>query len=272
MIYKADTRIEGIIESLKIIIADLRHRAKTAKTETEKWEMKHIGGMRAGVSKTRGMKNLAEVETRQKWAAGATKISNATVKGKIVEYLWHLKKMGYEPSTVKSYVGIIKTLCEKQVDLFEPENVKLFIAQQKGWGTGRRANVIKAYTAFLRMLGLKWEKPRCNVKKGLPRPPTTEQVKQLIAAATRKYAPIFRFMAETGPSPKEVSIMSEKNFDFERNLVYIEGRKGHSDRIVPISNELAALMRTYLAKYKSFPSNERIGRKFRDIRNKLRQS
>ena len=35
VIYQADTKIEDIIASLKIIMADLRHRAKTQKAEVE---------------------------------------------------------------------------------------------------------------------------------------------------------------------------------------------------------------------------------------------
>jgi len=50
-------------------------------------------------------KNLAEVETRiEKWAAGATSTTNvsADLKGKIIEFLWHLKKEGYSEQTIKT--------------------------------------------------------------------------------------------------------------------------------------------------------------------------
>jgi len=41
-------------------------------------------------------KNLAEVETRKKQAAGATaKSSEAEIKGKLIEYAWWMKKQGY---------------------------------------------------------------------------------------------------------------------------------------------------------------------------------
>ncbi|MEM2093456.1 MAG: hypothetical protein QXE16_04145 [Candidatus Bathyarchaeia archaeon] len=63
-------------------------------------------------------------------------------------------------------------------------------------------------------------------------------------------------MAETGAAPIDVSVLTERSFDFERGTVYIEGKKGHLDRIIPISPELAALMKEYLTRYKAFPSSQ----------------
>jgi integrase len=214
------------------------------------------------------VENLVAVENPTEVGQREATADAAQVKGKIIEFLWYLEKMGYEQSTAKGYFAILRHLDKKGVDVFNPETVKLHIAEQ-GWNLGRKANVIKAYNLFAKMNGLEWQKPRCNPRKGLPRPPSTEQAKQLIAASTRKFAITFRFMAETGASPTEVENMTEKNFNFTRNKVYIEGRKGHLDRMVPISNELAALMKTYLTKYKRFPKSWKLGRKFRQTRNSL---
>jgi len=216
-----------------------------------------------------GSKNLVTVETQE---TGQREATTADVKGKIVEFLWHLKKEGYAEDTIKTYVRTLELLQKRGADLTNAESVKMIIAQQvelKRWGDGRRSNAIKAYTAFLQMLGSDWKKPKYKFKKGLPRPPTTEQVKQLIAAASKKYAPIFRFMAETGASPIETSILSERSFDFARNTVYIEGRKGHLDRILPLSPELSGLMKEFLTKYGKFPPGDSVGRKWRKYRNML---
>lgn len=217
------------------------------------------------------MVNLVPVKSTQQnknQAAGAARKTQQDSKGKIVEFLWYLKKQGYAESTIRSYVYLLKILVKRGADILDPESVKEVIAVQL-WDIGRKHNAVKAYTAFLRMQNKKWDKPRYNPPKGLPRPPTTEQVKQLVAGASKKYAPIFRFMAETGASPIEVSIMSEKNFDFERWTVYIEGKKGHLDRVVPMSQELIALMRTYFAKYGRFPSSDKMGQRWRKYRDRL---
>lgn len=106
-------------------------------------------------------KNLAAVETRTE-----TGQREATEKAEVTESLWHLRKIGYEASTAKGYVDIIKMLRRQGVNLLEPESVKMFMAQQN-WKIGRKANVVKAYSAFLRMRGLEWDKPRCKPKERL---------------------------------------------------------------------------------------------------------
>lgn len=61
----------------------------------------------------------------------------------------------------------------------------------------------------------------------------------------------------------------ERNFDFQRNIVYIEGRKGHLDRIVPMSSELSFLMKQYLIKYSKFPLSDKMGQRWRKYRDRL---
>jgi len=186
---------------------------------------------------------------------------------KILTTLVKLKVNGLSEFSIKGISNKLIHLA-RYADLDDPESVKRHIAFKKAKAS-YKDSLVKAYDYYVKLNSLSWIRPRYNAKKGLPRPPTTEQVKQLIASATRKYAPIFRFMSETGPSPIEVSIMTEKNFDFERNTVFIEGRKGHLDRYVPMSQELSALMKTFFSKHKRFPGLLRLERKYRDIRNEL---
>ncbi|MEM2130109.1 MAG: hypothetical protein QXZ70_05885 [Candidatus Bathyarchaeia archaeon] len=54
------------------------------------------------------MKNLATVESQGSGHAGATATANA--KGKIVEFLWYLKKQGYTETTTRTYVSIMRML------------------------------------------------------------------------------------------------------------------------------------------------------------------
>jgi len=98
------------------------------------------------------MKNLVEVESRiEKRAAGATKLDSATVKGKIVEFLWYLKRENYAESTIGRYVKEIKLLIKRGANILDPEDVKETIAKQK-WCDNRRAQVYYVYDAFVKML------------------------------------------------------------------------------------------------------------------------
>ena len=213
------------------------------------------------------MEEKADTESR---AAGATgKQVERDAKGKIIEFIWHLKREGYSEDTIKTYAGIMKRLISLGADIFNPEDVKTVIAKKRAeWSEGRWQNVIKAYSAFLKMSGCSWSKPRTRFKRGLPRPPTPDQVKQLIAGASRKYATVFKFLAETGCSPIEAACLTERDFDFERGVVYVKGRKGHLDRVIPMSPELTLLMKEFFAKYGAFPRADQMGRKWRKYRDR----
>jgi len=63
--------------------------------------------------------------------------------------------------------------------------------------------------------------------------------------------------------------MTEKTSTLKAAEFTLKGRNGHLDRMVPLSNELAALMKMYLAAYKRFPKSYKLSKRFRQIRNGL---
>jgi hypothetical protein len=73
----------------------------------------------------RGTKNLAEVETRQeKPMREGTKTDQATVKGKIVQFVWKLKNEGYQETTIREYTTELETLLRKGANLLDPRVLK----------------------------------------------------------------------------------------------------------------------------------------------------
>jgi hypothetical protein len=95
------------------------------------------------------MKNLVEVEPKINGHAGATKDN----KGKIIEYLWFLKKEGYAESTFIRNVRLLKTLTKRGGNLLDSESIKLVIAEQQNWKATTKEHAVTAYTCFLRMHG-----------------------------------------------------------------------------------------------------------------------
>jgi len=214
-------------------------------------------------------KNLVVLETRhQKQDAGATTELDVTID----QFKAYLTKKQLTESTVRTYVSIMRFLVKLGADIFKPDDVNLVMGQQD-WSDGRKNNVIKAYTHFARLWDLEqqWDRPKMKPQQGLPRPPSTEQVIALTSGASRKYSVIFKFMAQTGAIAMEVSIMTERSFDFERNQVFIKGCKGHKDRWVPMylfGSELPGLMQEFLNRYRGFPKNTTILGKFRKYRDR----
>jgi hypothetical protein len=70
---------------------------------------------------TKRVKNLVKVETRTETAL---RESTQDTKGKIIEYIWFMKKQGYAESTIKTRTKILKQLVKRGAILDDPESIK----------------------------------------------------------------------------------------------------------------------------------------------------
>ncbi|MEM3602778.1 MAG: tyrosine-type recombinase/integrase [Candidatus Bathyarchaeia archaeon] len=182
------------------------------------------------------------LEQGEKRAAGATeKLSDAEVKGKIVEYLWYLKKQGYATSTVETYVRIIKILHKNGANLYDPESVKKVVALQN-WSKGRKWNVVKAYSLFLKMRGLTWDKPRYKPVEKLPFIPTEREIDDLTAACSKQISTFLQLLKETGARLGEAFNLKWTDIDLISRTIRITPEKGSEPRIFCISEKLATMI------------------------------
>lgn len=189
-------------------------------------------------------KNLVTVEARQEQAAGATvTVNEADRKGRIVQYLWYMKKQGYAPSTAETYVRILKILHKRGANLNDPESVKKVIALQESWGKGRKWNVVKAYTLFLKMQGLTWEKPKYKPVAKLPFIPTEREIDEVIAGCSKQMATFLQVLKETGARRGEAYNLKWTDIDFVRRTIRINApEKGSNPRIFRMSEKLVAML------------------------------
>jgi integrase len=204
---------------------------------------------RCQVGAFREAKNLAEIKTSQeeKTAGVGSAVYAATqmpadVKGKIVEFLWYLKKQGYAQSTAETYVGLLNVLWKRGADLSDPESVKKAIALQESWGKGRRWNAVKAYTLFLKMHGRIWEKPRYKPVEKLPFIPTEKEIDDLIATCSKQMAAFLQVLKETGARRGEAFNLRWTDIDMANRTIRITPEKGGDPRIFSISEKLAAML------------------------------
>jgi integrase len=189
---------------------------------------------------TKIVKNLVKVEPRTKTGlAGATK----EVKGKIIEYLWFLKKEGYAPSTITRNVRLIKTLSKRGGNLLDPESIKLVIAEQENWKSTTKEHAVTAYTSFLRMLGKEWKKPKYNRVRKLPFIPQEKEVDDLISGCNRKTCAFLKLLKETGMRSGEAWQLEWTDINFEHQTVSVTPEKGSNPRSLPISTELIAMLK-----------------------------
>jgi len=208
-------------------------------------------------------KNLAEVSRTEKRAAGATE--NADVKGKIVEFLWWMKKQGYKQSTIVSRGSRLRRLVKLGADLLNPESVKEVIATQDNWRESRKESMVYTYDLWAKWLGIKWERPVYKAPRRLPFIPLEREIDDLIAGCNKHIATFLQIAKETGARAGEVFAIKWTEVDFETRTLRITAEKGSDPRIFKISTRLAAML-NQLPK-----ESERIFSRYKNLQN-LRRS
>jgi len=197
---------------------------------------------RIGATHTKGAKNLVKVEPTNQMAAGATMPTEATVKGKLVEFSWWMNKQGYAKASIRGYLSCLRTLWSRGANIYDPESIKDVMAKQK-WSANRKRNAINAYSLFLKMQGQTWEKPRCKVTRKIPFIPTEAELDALIAGCGKKTATFLRLLKETAMRSGEAKRLQWTNIDSERRIITLnDPEKGSNPRAWKVTSELIGML------------------------------
>jgi integrase len=179
---------------------------------------------------------LARQQPETRRAAGATK--QAEIKGKLVEFMWYMKKRGYREGAIISYTDRIKHLLRKGAILSDPEQTKRIIAGVQTWNDGSKKCMADAYDVYVKMEGLEWEKPHYKPRASLPFIPTEKEIDTLIAGCGLKMRVFLQGLKETGAGGGELLNIKWKDIDFDRKKLAINHpTKGHNPRILDVSDE-----------------------------------
>ena len=184
-----------------------------------------------------------ESEIKQQTAGVTEKVkTEAEVKGKIVELLWHLKTEAYSDITIKNHRQRLTQL-SKIANLLIPENVKEAIARQN-WAEGTKQNHVSTYGKFASFHGLNWKPPKYKITQKLPFIPLESEIDSLVAGCGKKTATLLQLLKETGMRVGEALKLKWIDFDIERNVVNITPEKHGKPRQVKIPVKLAAMLNT----------------------------
>ena len=195
-------------------------------------------------------KNLAEVESRnEKWAAGATDDKSAD-KGKIIEYLWNLKKQGYAEATINIYGEALSNLINKRAEIHDPNSVKEILAREEISNPSKHI-MIAAYSKFLQIQGMTWNQPICEVQRKLPFIPLEREIDDLIAGCGKKTATFLQVLKETAMRAGEALRLKWTDLDFERHIVTLNDPEKHGNaRVLRISPKLVEMLNLLTRKNK----------------------
>jgi len=195
------------------------------------------GGRQICVTLTKGTKNLTKVENRTiNGLAGATIKTEGDLEG----FTQHLKKQGRKEATIRTYSKYIKILAKKG-NIFNPEETKLTIATHfKDQNTKRL--VTYAYDAFLKYIGIKWEKPQYRKEDKKVFIPTDEELLLAVNCGTKTSIVFSRLIYETGARANEAQRVEWTDLDSERNKITIKASKNGNARILTVPKEMLNLL------------------------------
>ncbi len=189
----------------------------------------------------------ASVIIRTRLRAQTTRLApSPQVKGKIVNTLLKLKNSGLQEQTFKILGFYLRHLAVNS-DLSEPDSVKEFSAN-KNVNNGFKGNLVKAYNYYTLINNMVWERPKYRWEQNKPRIPSEEILNKIILSCGWKYKVIFTLLKETGAMPIELSRVTLRDIDFDRETISIRGRKGHSSRTIKLKNKTSAMLQVYLSK------------------------
>lgn len=209
------------------------------------------GSCQICVSLTEGMENLSRTEQNT--------ALRKNEKGDLVSFAWHLKKLGRNKKTIKTYTKNIGNI-GKYCDIYDPEAVKSIIASHfKDNNTKRLACC--AYNAFTKFNGISWLKPQYKPEHKRAFIPTEEELQIAINTGQRESVIYSKFLYETGARDNEVQRLEWTDIDTERKRVTLKASKHGNSRIVPISQNLIELLFSLSKKHNTvFPKRSQNSR------------
>jgi len=102
-----------------------------------------------------------------------------------------------------------------------------------------KKSAVVAYTHFLKMQGLTWEKPEYKIPENFPFVPLEEEADQLIAALGKKNSVFVQTVKETGARPGEVKRLKWMDINKESGIIIIRNpEKGGRPRVLDVSSNL----------------------------------
>jgi len=172
--------------------------------------------------------------------AGAT-AQTADVKGKLVEFIWWMKRQGYRESTIVSRNKRLRLLVNLGADLYNPESVKGIVARQK-WKESYKEAVVCAYDLFAKWMGLRWDKPIYKRVQRLPFIPLEREIDDLISGCSKNISTFLQAAKETGARAGEIFALKWEDVDFENRSINITPEKGSEPRVFRVSQKLLGML------------------------------
>jgi integrase len=157
-------------------------------------------------------------------------------------------------ATIAGKVRILKQLA-KRVNLWDADAVSEHV-DNANWTKLRKNLVLYAYQDWCNFKGFSFKFQKYPEERKLPYIPTGQQIDQLIAAFSNKYAPFLQLAKESGWRPIELSGLRPSDFDVNQQVATLNNpAKNSLPRQIKMSNKLTAMVKPLVLNTRQ---NERI--------------
>jgi len=188
---------------------------------------------------TESAKNLASATIEK--VAGETETRQDT-KGKLVQFIFQMEKDNYAKESIATYSKALERLFERGCNLQDSETVKEALSKMR-CSEAYKYVITSAYTLYLKIHGLTWKPPICNVTRSLPFIPTERELDDLIAGTGKKTSCYLQTLKETAMRSGECSRLRWANVDLERRMITLnDTEKSGVPRIFDISTKLVSML------------------------------
>jgi integrase len=166
------------------------------------------------------------------------------LNGILTQFIMYFQKQAMAEATIWTKYKILRVMLRKNVNLSNPEEVKLFIARNKNWSNGHKIIAVYVYNDYTKMLGIKWEIPYYKKNETLPFVPTEKEIDALIAGTSKKVSITLQALKETGFRIGELWNCKWTDLDEEKSTLKCVAEKHGKPREAKISARLIARLNT----------------------------
>jgi integrase len=139
--------------------------------------------------------------------------------------MWHYKKSGFSDATTNTKHKVLRMMNKNNVNLSDPEAVKLFMAIRKEWSNGHKQIAVYAYNEYAKMHKIEWSPPFYDDDKTSPFVPTEEEFEALISGTSKKIATKLQALKETGFRIGELWLCKWTDLDEEKSTIKCKAEK-----------------------------------------------
>ena len=124
------------------------------------------------------------------------------------------------------------------VNLADPEQIKLYIARKQTWNNGHKILAVYAYNEYAKMKAIQWTIPQYKPDETIPFVPTEKEIDALINGTAKKLSTALQALKETGFRIGELWNCKWTDIDEEKNTLKCKAEKHGKPREIRISAKL----------------------------------